>query len=511
MASEPVRIAVIGSGLAGLVTAYSLQTLKATHPDGSPLQLYVELFEKSQALGMDSTSISVDFGDGTTPFRFDSPMRSINGVFQLYKHLDVALRRADFSYSFARLSRNNDGANVEASPPPPYAVKDGETLNGFVTPPRSGKNVKRQPQRTQFFYVYLLLLAFAYSWMGLTSRTSRRYWLRERLGLDRLATESVDEFCERYWIGDRMKNEVLVPLYAAVSTVGRQQARDMPVAECLGELLRKDQATMRECLRSDSRPSFIIEYIVSTFGSSHYVAEAGVQQVVRRLVAPIPIDQVHLSSAITSITTSSSTSLHQPIKPPLLPTSSALVPVLSALQSISYVRTLVVNHTDASILPQIEQDHRDLNLVSYDAPRPASDSKGEFNDIDTSTRLGKGSIQATHIISRTHPRLCDSSLGRELYQTTNPIVDIDENKILSTAWYERAVVTRESKKILPGFLLEPSSKIGQTYQGRENFWFVGSWCAEGIPLLEGCLTSSERVVKELVKVLGVEKEVRLRW
>ena len=35
-------------------------------------------------------------------------------------------------------------------------------------------------------------------------------------------------------------------------------------------------------------------------------------------------------------------------------------------------------------------------------------------------------------------------------------------------------------------------------QGAENVWFVGSWVAEGVPLLEGCVVSAERVVEKLL-------------
>jgi hypothetical protein len=31
-------------------------------------------------------------------------------------------------------------------------------------------------------------------------------------------------------------------------------------------------------------------------------------------------------------------------------------------------------------------------------------------------------------------------------------------------------------------------------QGNNNIWFVGSWLGEGIPLLEGCIESAEKVV-----------------
>ena len=35
-------------------------------------------------------------------------------------------------------------------------------------------------------------------------------------------------------------------------------------------------------------------------------------------------------------------------------------------------------------------------------------------------------------------------------------------------------------------------------QGLQNVWFVGSWVADGVPLLEGCVVSAEKVVDKLL-------------
>ena len=35
-------------------------------------------------------------------------------------------------------------------------------------------------------------------------------------------------------------------------------------------------------------------------------------------------------------------------------------------------------------------------------------------------------------------------------------------------------------------------------QGNDGVWFVGSWAADGIPLLEGCVKSAEMVTGKLI-------------
>jgi len=44
-------------------------------------------------------------------------------------------------------------------------------------------------------------------------------------------------------------------------------------------------------------------------------------------------------------------------------------------------------------------------------------------------------------------------------------------------------------------------------QGAENVWFVGSWVAEGVPLLEGCVVSAEKVVEKILAYKNVSHNV----
>ena len=196
---------------------------------------------------------------------------------------------------------------------------------------------------------------------------------------------------------------------------------------------------------------------------------------------------------------------------------------IHALGLFEYATTLVVNHYDDSILPP-ESDRRDLNLASFDKHRRSS----SLDEKEPSNTLPRSSIQSTHIIGRTHPILTKSLPGSVvLLQTTNPMVEIDPTLILSSTWYERAKLALASKKILSRFILpEPRStrnriatpaedgsekKEGRRaegdLQGTRNIYFVGSWCSEGVPLLEGCCTSAERAVGAIAGNEGLWAEM----
>lgn len=68
------RVAIIGSGLAGLSAAHLLTTKKCDDEEG----IEVHIFEKANAIGMDSASIDV-VGDDGKIHRVDSPMRAVQG------------------------------------------------------------------------------------------------------------------------------------------------------------------------------------------------------------------------------------------------------------------------------------------------------------------------------------------------------------------------------------------------------------------------------------------------
>lgn len=67
-----VRVAVVGSGLAGLATAYLLQV--NTETKGQILD--VHLFERNASIGMDSESVTVP-NEGQQK-RVDVPMRAFS-------------------------------------------------------------------------------------------------------------------------------------------------------------------------------------------------------------------------------------------------------------------------------------------------------------------------------------------------------------------------------------------------------------------------------------------------
>lgn len=147
----------------------------------------------------------------------------------------------------------------------------------------------------------------------------------------------------------------------------------------------------------------------------------------------------------------------------------------NALGTFKYVPTLVITHKDPSFVPSSPSLQRDLHFQ-----RPLMPVK--------TLQVLHGYAHATHVLHHRSPHL----QGLKVYQTTNPHRYPRKGTILSQTWFKRYLPTLES--------LRTKDEVFGPHgwgQGQNNIWFVGSWCGEGIPLLEGCVESAENVINEI--------------
>jgi predicted NAD/FAD-binding protein len=279
---------------------------------------------------------------------------------------------------------------------------------------------------------------------------------------------------------------------------------------------------------------FIVEYMAVGLFQESYVVSCGVQKVVERLAEPL--DHIHLETQINTIQSNKHNPEHrfeiidehgvsydidhiifatqgnqachlieeyiESLKNDSSPFEEWKVsqePIITCAQqqmdmlhTFNYDTALVINHTDARLLPSNPSNWKALNLAIVDKSVDPGDS-------DLIVPYPHDTTMATHILNYTHNGIkMEEKEKQTIYmQTTNPCISVDPKKVLSVAWFERATVTLESKKALEKLFV--FNQDTQEYelgpcQGTNNIWFVGSYCWKGIPLLEGCVASAEYVV-----------------
>ncbi|KAG0195731.1 hypothetical protein BGX28_000731, partial [Mortierella sp. GBA30] len=141
-----------------------------------------------------------------------------------------------------------------------------------------------------------------------------------------------------------------------------------------------------------------------------------------------------------------------------------------------------------------------------------SSSSSSSMPITTTASHSHNSAMATHIMNRTCKGLGETT---QFLQTTNPIYQPRSEKILSSTWFERAVVNPESIKAVDelqtqmeqqtarwidrnGSLTSVEEDERTPAQISDRVWFVGSYAYAGIPLLEGCVVSAVQVMERII-------------
>ncbi|KAH7104501.1 FAD/NAD(P)-binding domain-containing protein [Auriculariales sp. MPI-PUGE-AT-0066] len=527
----PVRVAVIGSGLAALTAAYRL----IKDNDASNVQFEVHVFEKSDNVGMDSSSVTID----GTERRVDVPMRSFQGgyyprLIELYKEIGAAFRPSNFSYSFSTWKPDTDGTGVYHCNLIYNGVRAGSKLSmpsTFRSPAKFGSGLDVLDAWVLFMLSWALfiwsalstalnqfrLVALSSPWLRIhpSSTMTLRDWAHA-VRPTGLASRFLG--LEASWLS--FVYETLVPLFSAVCTCSAEDALNHPAYE-------------------------LLEYCWLTLGTDHYVVQHGVRDVVTRLTKPIR--HLHLSTCVEGLesnpngtitvrtTTSGQLQEYGPFDHVVIGTqanqaarllgalSTALNrddpargdvdALLQPLKNFHYVDTIVCNHTDSSLLPPLK-DRRDLNFLHI---QPNSAFKASPSDLCVLPSC----VMTTHVLSNQ-----TTDTGLLLLQTTNPSIPPRRESVLSVARLQRAVLTPAAKAALPSLatltlrpttwrnLWRPSeswslgpaqglsvrNRVKQSTQKTVGLWCCGSYAHGGIPLLEGCVVSASNVAAEIARI-----------
>jgi microfibrillar-associated protein 1 len=203
--------------------------------------------------------------------------------------------------------------------------------------------------------------------------------------------------------------------------------------------------------------------------------------------------------------------------PPDSPARHAVMAQINCLDQFHYIRTIVINHTDDSgaLLPPDPRDRRDLNLVTA----AASSAEAETSSSWSPHRVSPAYTMTTQIL--VPPPALKDEVAVSVFQTTNPFVEVHEDRILSVATLERAVLTMPAKEALQGLYretrrawwqssAEAESSLGDLQgagrrqsDARPGIWLCGSYAHAGIPLLEGCVVSARNVYLGICESEGI--------
>ncbi|KAJ3285165.1 hypothetical protein HDU79_007562 [Rhizoclosmatium sp. JEL0117] len=567
------RVAVIGSGLAGLSAAHVLAQTKG---------IEVTLFERSAGLGMDAGSIAVPCecdacaATSTAPTsaarsssptssprtathkhfegRIDVPMRSFfPGYYpfltSLYDSLAIPYKQSDNSMAFFSLAAPTDPSLLFHSP------KSFPTKLDLNLPDSKEDLSADAPQKSNDSF-------FSFSCYKLPPPVNNFFGIPDLPSLATLRQSPADYVAtvmRSYQISRDYIKFLQYAVYCLDSGVIQQSKEGKgPLAGMtFGQCIKKLGSGYSDAFWSVFLPLFsgactctfddlkafpahvILEYsaICLPDGKMSFVT-CGTKEVCDRLAGPVqnvrcsttvigiqhnkttnqftlttvPTNQAHLPSADQTPTTSTfdyvifatqanqASRILKQISTPstALPTADAennsiystfVTKAIQILDRFPYTKSLVVCHTDQTLMPTSRSEWRCLNFGVLEKHTKDHASAVGLQKSHEEGYDVQGLAMCTHYSQMTQTEVPDTV--PPLFQTTNPIVLPDPKSVISATWYERAIVRMDTGDAVKA--------LKDVQGGGGGVWFVGSYFGDGIPLLESCVTSAMMAARGIVK------------
>ena len=433
--APPVRVAVVGTGLAGLLSAHLLLHDRYA-------RFAVRVFESGSSLSLDSASVSIPNAARTASDRVDLPMRAFAGGFYsnlraLYDHLGVAYHEQPFVFHFS---------SDRLRPRAPHFV---HASNFHTLPPRPSA-LGRLP-----FLLECAYLLVCYLWFSLCC-----FLLAPRLG------ETLHHYLVRVHIPRRFVTSYLLPLISSVTTCPHDSLLASPATD-------------------------LAAYKRKTHAAPHYTVAEGVSAVQARLAEGV---QHELGALVTAVVPQA-----DGVKVSWKPRNGtdaqiqtehfdrvilAVAPDVVG-QVFEPLRHYMETVPTALVESVVHSDYSVLGTSSAASPKPSNRAAHSIY-LNTSTD-DRPKTESHHI------QPCGAIV------TTCPFTPINPSLVIHSAKFTRVLRSARSQRIVNAIFGDARSSYGddksvpQWRNGDDNVWLVGGWCWDGMVLLEGCVVSATRV------------------
>lgn len=528
-----LKVAVIGTGIGGLAASWLLKEQKE-------IEVSLTLYERLKTFGLAAHSVSLPHqyvsspspyefpqekdsryhhdqkkdGDTSeelhdTQFYIDVPLRVFSQKYyptlsSLYRHLGVTIVPQDYSFSISSLSVSQDSSIDTSSNPDKttffsYSNFGWKNLFSFAF-----LNLRCFSIRSWRLIFDLLHLSYSShllmdqtlqiqsvtpctcatscsssadcscgsSTCGCSNKNSssaqtRQGWTSFVFPLssynENLHEKSFGQFLKENNYSEDFINSFLVPCFSVICTCDRQQILDYPASVLLeyfslmfvrtplfrvagGSRLVSDKLTQQIGIENCNFNSCVKSVYPRTLNTSDQLNkkvciefENGEIQVYDHVI--IAGQANHASSLLFSRDNQQQPDVQND-------------ELKKAFDSFQHIRSTVIIHTDTRLMPDNHKDWGPLNMFITET----------------------GETMVSVWMNKINPQF-----SSDLFQTWNPLVRPQDDKIIAERPFERPVLSYENAY--------KSLRTIQTSQGRNNIWFCGAYSLFQVPLLESAALS----------------------
>lgn len=418
-----MKVAVIGSGIAGLAACWYLRQ-----------QHQVSLFERGGRVGMDAHSVAVDTPKGSV--YINVPMRVFfQGYYPtltaLYQEADIPFEPINYAASFSQLHGDT------------YFRYNNLRAGPYSLPMLAGKSLLK-PQA-----------------IGLGAELLRFLNDAKRHGGNPQRSAIADQQTMAEWLNargysQRFAEQFLYPAFAGICTCDYASVATYPAGIIL------------EYLASDLISSSVHRLSNGVYEVTEKLAQAATEVLYHAKLKHIRAtnDGVAITHQSGDVEQFDHVVIATQANKALALLAEPSAEESSALSQIAYQSGRIVVHRDERLAPSIQAEWAPVNfLLNSTEPRP----------------------MASIWLNRIYPELADQA---NIFESWNPLIEPDADKVLVDATVDRPVVTQASLQAIQSL-----EQLNQ--QADRKIWFCGSYSRRGIPLLENAVASAKDIASRL--------------
>ena len=470
--TRPLRVAIVGSGMAGLTTAMLLngdpqRRYSVTIFESVSLQLCLLFLPVIMSAILQGDKISLDAASTTVrdpvtgeSARVDVPMRAFAGGYYknlraMYDYLGVRYHAQRFLFSFSRVTELCRGDT--------HLRK--EQLH-FI---HSSNNHHIPPIRPRGAHLFTYVLETAYLLVWYIYFSLCCFFVPPLPESGKIPCESFAQYGHRIRLPMYFISNYLLPLMSSVATCSHEELLAFPASD-------------------------LIDYKRVTTGQLHYVVSDGVREVQRKLSRSLDIK---FGARIATVQPEANglrlfwrqekggsefMDQEELFDRVVLAVSPAIVGGIFEPLRAFMARVPIKEVTSIVYTEEIDQ-YNDVFM---------SQGQGEPNAEIINFRTIGGASPRTESRHRL-------AFGNTV--TTCPLEPVEASKIVQESNFTRALRTPESRQICNAIFESPDAgamceKLGRWRNGAQGIWLAGGWCWDGMVLLEGCIVAAMRVAHD---------------